>query len=947
MNKQHLTLITIGLLTCGSALHGAVDYIDFNADTWNIDPTYSTMESDTVYTALEPQKLAGMPLGSYAARPGGGVDVIWTYGGFKKEDTGLTGEYQAFAMNLQSTGNQWAFWGARAGGGVDYLYFDPGVGKYLKFDRARLDDGDYVALTPAREGSAPLAAFGARAEGGIDFFYYDEDGEQAVRQATGLTGQYRALAFADGPAGTGNWAARVGGGVDYFVPDGEGFKLVPLAADLAATKYVALEPIKAGSPHVGVYAARENGGLDIITLAGDGTAGNPFSAVVQNPEPLMPETRFQALAWNASDKAYPQLAGDFWGAEAAEGERIPPRELGNWKPGAILPATAAAKPPLSLRLGASEAAPAIQELSWDTEGGDRAKMNLLRAPVHLRIPSGGKGTRLQNATAAFGKSGVVYSGENLTWEVRALADGFDMILKSPDKSAAVDAEVVLPFDPRATATSIIANEWDEQDRFALPAILFAPDFGGFVVTCEGGNVTGTLIGSRYGAKKADVGLSVVGSKPGEPVLLKFRQHVLATPPGVDPAEWAKVRRSWLNMFNVSSEWKRADGSRGARAGILSNNVISDPVSSLMYCYSQPARLVPEFAPGVSAAPILRRTLDFWLTQQMMPNGFINYVGGGGGQMMDSNAAILGSSGDYFAITGDKEWLAARIELLEKAAEYLAGRDTNGDGLVESEQSGNLGTKAFGDTYMDTISSGGINALCNALIYRGWKSLAAMEEALGRTQQATRYASLADKLKAAYIPSLKTPAGWIGWWKSADGELNDYSPMIVNCIAVETGVVSPAEGKPMLNKLWDKLQEVGFTGFEVGLPNNLVPVRRDHQYATYGGTKEDGSDTFPHYCNGGVFLEDAIRGIIAYNIVGEPDKAATIFNAMMARHIRGKFANGSGFNAGVTNVPNTGPSISDWKGEPTEYEGFIPKDHTFLTGLLLRDAAWRNKLGLPN
>jgi len=73
-------------------VQGTVQYIDLTEDgELVIDPTYSPIEPESVYTALEPQKLAGMPLGSYAARPGGGVDAVWTYGGFKRQDTFLTG----------------------------------------------------------------------------------------------------------------------------------------------------------------------------------------------------------------------------------------------------------------------------------------------------------------------------------------------------------------------------------------------------------------------------------------------------------------------------------------------------------------------------------------------------------------------------------------------------------------------------------------------------------------------------------------------------------------------------------------------------------------------------------------------------------------------------------------------------------------------------------------
>ena len=81
---------------------------------------------------------------------------------------------------------------------------------------------------------------------------------------------------------------------------------------------------------------------------------------------------------------------------------------------------------------------------------------------------------------------------------------------------------------------------------------------------------------------------------------------------------------------------------------------------------------------------------------------------------------------------------------------------------------------------------------------------------------------------------------------------------------------------------------------------------------------------------------------------EKDNAATqkntAFAAMLDRqHQGGIFPNGSGFNAGVTNKPNSGPSISDWAGNPTEYEGFIPRDYAFLSAVFLRDARFREKL----
>jgi hypothetical protein len=70
--------------------------------------------------------------------------------------------------------------------------------------------------------------------------------------------------------------------------------------------------------------------------------------------------------------------------------------------------------------------------------------------------------------------------------------------------------------------------------------------------------------------------------------------------------------------------------------------------------------------------------------------------------------------------------------------------------------------------------------------------------VGRDIQKQRYATLADRFKAAYSKNLFNPAtGWLGNWRSADGELHDYASTYVNGIAIEYGLVEPAQGREIL------------------------------------------------------------------------------------------------------------------------------------------------------
>jgi hypothetical protein len=619
------------------------------------------------------------------------------------------------------------------------------------------------------------------------------------------------------------------------------------------------------------------------------------------------------------------------------------------------PALPAGETPVPvLRLEATSDRAAILALSWDTEGGGRGRTNLLRHPVHLQAVVNGRTVAPADALAGCHRPGptvlrytvAVARGVKVIWEIDTTHPVWSMTFswQGSDCDGLTALRLVFPFDAAATPTTFITEHWRDADRLSLPGMLCAPDLGAYTVKA-GAPLEGHLTG-RPQDKVVELVLELPVQTAEPACILRFEPVVLPTPTGVSPALWAQTRRGWLSLYNTTANTYAADGRLCAAAGMLGNNVLSTPVSSCLFCHADTALLLPRLTPEIHAGPILRRSLEFWLDCETGPDGFVRYYSLSPlADPMDANAGLLIGIWAYLEITDDVDWLERYFDRIELIARYIAGRDVDGDGLVESRQSGNLGTKDWGDSIYDTISSGHQNAYCNALIYRAWRHLGDLCRRLDRPERQRRYNELAARLRAAYLRSFLNPAtGWLGWWRSADGTLHDYAAPIVNAVAVTSGVVWRDVGRDILCRLWDRLQQVGFHRLDTGIPTCLSPVPRDLQPMDFGGQQEDGSDTFRRYCNGGVFVQDASRFITALYLVGEREKAETVLQAMLTRqHQGGHFANGSGFNAGVTNRMGTGPSIMDWDGNPTCYEGFMARDTAFLHGVFTREPAYLDRL----
>ena len=190
----------------------------------------------------------------------------------------------------------------------------------------------------------------------------------------------------------------------------------------------------------------------------------------------------QAFISEIDRRAFLRLAGAGLGAAAfgATSTTLPGEELIGLK--AVTP-----KEPV-LRIEADPKRACVAVLSWDTEGGNKAQTNLLRAdsPLVLRVRVGGEWRVSSDLQTHLGKTGdgetsyalSVSTDAELHWSLRPSSGSLIMTV-SGQGSSVRDIEAVemhFPFDPLVTPTTILPQTWREDGSGSLPAVLSSPDW---------------------------------------------------------------------------------------------------------------------------------------------------------------------------------------------------------------------------------------------------------------------------------------------------------------------------------------------------------------------------------------------------------------------------------------------------------------------------------------
>ena len=494
--------------------------------------------------------------------------------------------------------------------------------------------------------------------------------------------------------------------------------------------------------------------------------------------------------------------------------------------------------------------------------------------------------------------------------------------------------LVWNFNPHISRATLLGLMNDD-GSVRPPALVHLPDKGTFRITSSAG--AGLSLGYdafRFpeGERANDyVRVTFPAASAAQPQV-DYNLEVVAIYPG--PPELAKnprfdgFRRNWLNIFQLNP-----------RRRALANHAASDIVAFTLFEYSAVAVRTPPLAPSLTALDLIRQTLDRYLGG-MKAYGLVGYIPDDKTNpydFLDTYPSLLIAAADYVGGSDDESWLRNNYAGIKSWAAKLLAMDKDGDGLFEYPVSGNSGIwdKKFSmhaANWWDDIGFGHKDAYSNALAYHGLLGMADLARRANQSEDARLYDARAEKLRSEYLKTFYNPAtGVLAGWKSADGQLHDYYFTFVNGVAITYGLVPPDKANQIMDRLLAKIREVGYTHFEYGLPGNLIPIRRDDyleaRQAWGGGTREDGSDGFQIYENGGATACYAYFTIEALYQLGRRKDADAILFPMLKAFKDGGFQ-GEG--------PN-GRSY-DWKawdGTPYGYEGLLVDGYMTLLAVLSR------------
>ena len=190
-----------------------------------------------------------------------------------------------------------------------------------------------------------------------------------------------------------------------------------------------------------------------------------------------------------------------------------------------------------------------------------------------------------------------------------------------DRHARHRLRLTIPFNPRVSPTALLPLDWHTDETIRLPALLHAPDHGSLLLTDPDYAVTIALFTGVRWETTADLILELAIPATGH-CSLRLAVAVLPPPAGfADPdGLWPRVRRNWLTPIQPSARWGDQDNPHSAPAGMLANNIISDPASCSVWLYADQAFWCPTLPEGISVMPLVRRTVEYWIDQKTRPNG---------------------------------------------------------------------------------------------------------------------------------------------------------------------------------------------------------------------------------------------------------------------------------------------------------------------------------------
>jgi hypothetical protein len=446
-------------------------------------------------------------------------------------------------------------------------------------------------------------------------------------------------------------------------------------------------------------------------------------------------------------------------------------------------------------------------------------------------------------------------------------------------------------------------------------LVHAPGFGAFRVHPSDGGFVKSDGDRELGIRTVDFCLDATPDGLGGWVIPKgAREGSFTIEAGRAPAPLSDLPvlqeamdRGWFSGLAFRPETSR-----------LSNNTVSEHCA---FCSHEYAELIVELSNEdmpFHPALLLRQSLDLFLSGAGGygiddPESHIDSIPS---LLLAAPAAMRGMPAEEFS-----RWLSR----LRPWCERLMAQDSDGDGLIESTRTGESGRHdQTSSNWWDTIHFGHKDAYANALAYG---ALARMVSLFRESEPdfSTQLGAHADRLRASYTPAFLNPeTGWLAGWRDVTGKLHDYGFLWVNGYAVRHGLLTMEAASSVMSNLWGALESAGYTRFDLGLPANLLPIRKeDYHPDCYGSPMlEDGSDTFGIYENGAATAYHVGPALEALAAVGMHEQARKVAMAMTKSYARNRFHGPMG----------SGVDWKTWDGAICGYEGLLVDSFTALASI---------------
>lgn len=569
-----------------------------------------------------------------------------------------------------------------------------------------------------------------------------------------------------------------------------------------------------------------------------------------------------------------------------------------------------------LAVGLAPTTPAFSFFAVDSLGrGERLDSVIL----HGKLPGG------SNRLESLGQNAFSYTQRSTSRTVETWRGNFfkdRIVLRSEYVPDATVPPFLLLIEQKKNHATLLGQLVPGELKVSAPCVLHLPDHGTFRITAKQ-----KLAALDYDARRRQPESFVrVAFPPAtkEQGVVEYTLDVTLIHPDLpglaENPLYDGYRRNFLNLIQLHP-----------RLRTLANNSSSDVCGFCLWQYAELGVKAPPLADGLTVNDLVRLSVD-----RVLDGGITYGQSGYRGTPMFPEAASWAPKHDsldtlpslliagcrYVEGSRDKHWAEKRFSKLLKLGREMLAQDRNDNGLIEYRRSGNSGSWQEKDrpaNWWDTIGFGNEDAYANALAYRACVLMSELARTLGKSVEAEEFSNAARKLHAAYVPTFLNPkTGVLAGWRSADGELHDYWFTFINGMAISFGLVEDAQANAIMERMLKKMDEVGYRRFELGLPGNLVPIRRADYTdlrRRYGGpSAEDGSDAFQIYENGGATHCHAYWTVKALYQLGRVEDARKIYHPMLKSFAAGDF---QGFDAS-----GQSKDWRTWDGECRGYEGYL-------------------------